>query len=714
MNKQAGRRWQPRRKGLIAAADAGLIVLALAVVEWIRQGTAGVGSLVPDLRELLSRSCFIVAAAAFFLLFGLDRQLWRYASIPQYFRLAMAATAVTGLLPLFDCFGSGLRPPAFYIVFWMILLLLLCACRLVCRLRSGQRKTSHEQSQMPAIGHNSQTDPDKRGIRVMIIGAGYAASQVIRELAETESRYKPVVLIDDDPDLQSLCIRQVAVVGNWHQIRPAVASYRIDEIILALPDASRRQISELLEISRQTGCGLKMLPAISDLISGRVSVSAVRRVTVSDLLGRQDATPLPDTACLTGAVVLVTGGGGSIGAELCRLIAGAKPRRLIVFDFYENNAYELQQELLTRFDGSLDLIVRIGTVCDPERLEEIICRYQPDIIFHTAACKQAPLMQANPGEAVRTNLFGTIQTALTAGRHRVGRFILISTVRAAEPAGVMDATMRLAEIAVRRLADRFPATSLAVVRLSSVLDSHGSVVPLFQRQIRTTRRVTVTHPESRRSFITLRDAACLTLETAARAVSGDIFVHSRQQPIRIADLAEDLIRLSGFEPGPDITIEYTGPRPGETIGEPGGPPQPAVASSPGNDRLTLVRVPATPGDAAEIDRLERQIGWTSHALRRQLDWLRKSVAQASADQLRAAPAEPLSGQTTPASLSGQTTQTELLSGQTTQAEPLSGQTTQAEPLSGEMTPASLSDIKPVSLSEAKQAQPVQLANPEVV
>jgi FlaA1/EpsC-like NDP-sugar epimerase len=616
----------------MAAVDACLVILALAAAQWLSlsmtgRGFAGMSGIV-----LLCRFVFTVAATVIFSRFGFYAQLWCYASIPQFAGLAAGVTAATLLLPLCDYLTAHLQPPAYYILFWMVLVLLLTFFRLSLRLFSGRLKSLRDKQLKNApVVASGQAVPAVREIRIMIIGAGYAASQIIRELAETESRYRPVVLIDDDPDKRSRHLRQVAIIGDHQQIRQAVTQYRIDEMILAIPDAPYQLVSELISISRQTGCPLKILPRLSDLINGRISVLSTRQVTVEDLLGRQ-AQDRPEPGCaagLAGAVVFVTGGGGSVGAELCRQIAACGPKRLIVFDIYENNAYELQQELLARYGASLDLAVLIGTVCDSERLDELMCLYQPDIIFHAAACKQAPLMQENPGEAVKTNLFGTYQTALAAARSRVGRFILLSTVSAGNPSGVMDATLRLAEMTIQSLGDLYPATVFTAVRFSNVLGSNGSVVPLFQRQIRQLRRITVTHPDSRRCFITLKEAAQLVIQAGACAPAGAICIQSRHDKIRIADLAADLIRLSGLEPGSDVAIDYTGLRPGEKLTD-----DSFTEHGPRNEEaqqrlFTLLPETEHRGGAAEIDRLEQLIGWSSHALRKHLAWLRTTVKPAA-------------------------------------------------------------------------------------
>jgi FlaA1/EpsC-like NDP-sugar epimerase len=617
----------------MAAVDACLVILALAAAQWFSltmtgRGFAGMNGIV-----LFCRFGFAVAATVIFARFGFYAQLWCYASIPQFAGLAAGITAATLLLPLCDYFTAHLQPPAYYILFWMVLVLLLTFFRLSLRLLSGRVKSLRGKQQKKAPVPVSGQVPAVREIRIMIIGAGYAASQIIRELAETESRYRPVVLIDDDPDNRSRHLRQVAIIGDHQQIRQAVTQYRIDEMILAIPDAPYQLISELISISRQTGCPLKILPRLSDLINGRISVLSTRHVTVENLLGRHaHERPEPVYAAgLAGAVVFVTGGGGSVGAELCRQIAACGPKRIIVFDIYENNAYELQQELLARYGNSLDLVVRIGTVCDSERLEELLSLFQPDIIFHAAACKQVPLMQANPGEAVNTNLFGTYKTALAAVRNRVGRFILLSTICAANPCGVMDATLRLAEMTIQSLGDRYPDTIFTAVRFSNVLGSNGSVVPLFQRQIRQLRRITVTHPDSRRCFITLKEAAQLVIQAGTSAPTGAICIQSRHDKIRIADLAADLIRLSGLEPGNDVAIDYTGLRPGEKLTD-----ESSSLPEPGNDAaqqglFTLLPEKGRINASAEIERLRQLIGWSSHALRKHLAWLRSTV-QPAADQ----------------------------------------------------------------------------------
>lgn len=633
MTKQAERcGHRSGRKCCIAAFDACLVILALAAAEWFGLNMTGQGLSALRGAISLSRLGFVAAAAVVFFWFGFSAQLWCYASIPQYAGMAAGAAVAAGLLPLFDRLADHLMPPAFYILFWMVLVLLLTIFRLLCRLLATKLKSNRDrQSSCPSVLTPAPSDPHDRETRIMIIGAGYAASQLIREMAETGSRCRPVVLIDDDPDIRSHHLRQVAIVGDRRQIRWAVTRFRVDEMILTIPDAPCPLIRELIEISRQTGCRLQILPRLNDLISGRISVRATRQVTVEDLLGRPVQIP-PEPVCPAGladAVVLVTGGGGSVGAELCRQIAAVSPKRLIVFDFYENNVYELQQELLSRFGGNLDLVVRIGNVCDSERLDELMCQYRPDIVFHAAACKQVPLMQTNPGEAVKTNLFGTYQTALAAARNRVRRFVLLSTVGAGNPTGVMDATMRLAEMTLQSLADRCPATLYTAVRFSNVLGSNGSVVPLFQRQIRQTRCITVTHPEMRRCFITLKEAAQLVIQAGTIAPAGTICVQNWQETIRIADLATDLIRLSGLEPENDVSIDFTGLRSGEKLTDASFPGHEQRVASEREGLFTCLPESDCRVSVAEIDRFAQQIGWSSHALRRHLAWLKASVKPAA-------------------------------------------------------------------------------------
>jgi len=378
----------------------------------------------------------------------------------------------------------------------------------------------------------------------------------------------PVVMVDDDKTKHGTKINGVPVASGREKIKELAQQYKIDEIIVAIPSASRKEIAELLKISKETRCRLKTLPNIMDVMDGEVSVKQLRDVRIEDLLGREEVKlDLEEiSGYLTNEVVMVTGGGGSIGSELCRQIAKFNPKKLIIFDIYENNAYELQNELMFLYKDKLDLEVVIGSCRDRERLREVFERYKPGVVFHAAAHKHVPLMEGNPSEAIKNNVFGTLNTCRRAVDFGAKKFILISTDKAVNPTNIMGASKRLAEIIVQSM-NRMGDTKFAAVRFGNVLGSNGSVIPLFRKQILMGGPVTVTHPEVTRYFMTIPEAARLVIQAGAMAKGGEVFVLDMGDPVRIDDLARDMIRLSGLEPDMDIRIEYTGLRPGEKLYE---------------------------------------------------------------------------------------------------------------------------------------------------
>jgi FlaA1/EpsC-like NDP-sugar epimerase len=557
-----------------------------------------------------------------FYLCGFYRQLWRFASIPQYMTLAVGTAIHTVLAALIVYHIDFTISLSAWIIYWMVIFFLTTGLRLGYRVIRNQilqemfttaRINRKGNSNARAGTANPDCAKTHDPIRTLVIGAGYSGSRIIREMSERETGRQPVVLIDDDPDKHGLRIQGVPVVGGRDQIVEATAAYGVQEIIVAIPSASHQSMRELVEICNRTKCPLKILPLLADLIDGKVSIADIKEVEIEDLLGRQEITL--DTAQIStvvrDAVVMITGGGGSIGSELCRQIARFAPRKLIIYDIYENNAYELQQELYTQYKGSLDLVVLIGSVRDKQRLDKVIGQYRPDIIFHAAAHKHVPLMEDSPGEAVKNNVFGTLNTAESAAQHGVKRFVLISTDKAVNPTNVMGATKRIAELIVQSLSHIYPQTRFAAVRFGNVLGSNGSVIPLFKQQIRQDRCVTVTHPEITRFFMTIPEAARLVIQAACLAQSGEIFVLDMGEPIRILDLAKDLIRLSGFEPETDVKIVFTGLRPGEKMHEELSLDCEQLDRTSHEKILVMKPVEDYSDIDDEIRRLKRTIRWTS-------------------------------------------------------------------------------------------------------
>ncbi|HJA06734.1 MAG TPA: polysaccharide biosynthesis protein, partial [Candidatus Mediterraneibacter pullicola] len=404
--------------------------------------------------------------------------------------------------------------------------------------------------------------------RVMIIGAGQAGKTLILEMQNSRHmKTKVCCVIDDNPNKKGRLLEGVPIVGNRYDIEEMVQEYGITRIVYAIPAASADDRKAILNICKQTGCKLQTVPGIYQLLNEEVSVSRLRDVEITDLLGRAQVkvnnSEILQT--LSDKVILVTGGGGSIGSELCRQIAASSPKMLIIFDIYENNAYTIQQEL-KRLYPDMKLITLIGSVRNTRRIDTVIETYRPDIIFHAAAHKHVPLMEDSPNEAIKNNVEGTYKTALAAAKHGVKKFVLISTDKAVNPTNIMGASKRLCEMIIQMM-DRHSDTDFVAVRFGNVLGSNGSVIPLFKKQIAEGGPVTVTDKRMIRYFMTIPEAVSLILQASYYAHGGEIFVLDMGEPVKIDDMARNLIRLSGYVPDEDIKIVYTGLRPGEKLYE---------------------------------------------------------------------------------------------------------------------------------------------------
>ena len=496
---------------------------------------------------------FTVLTVLIFIPFKLYSSLWEFASVDELLHILLAAMAVAVLQFAAIVLNLVNLPLSFPMLNAMFLAVLTVLFRFSYRMaRSIARRRS------------------RRGVqaRTMLIGAGSAGMQTLREFETSENSKNHVVcIIDDDPQKTGRYLNNVKIVGTRCDIAKAAQDYRVEEIVFAIPAAPTQQRKQILKLCQETGCKLKILPGISQLANGEVKVQKIRDVDVLDLLGRDSVqVDLSQIAeYLSGKTVLVTGGGGSIGSELCRQIAGHRPKRLVIFDIYENNAYDIQQELRRTHPG-LELITLIGSVRDTERVNMLFETYRPEIVFHAAAHKHVPLMEDSPNEAIKNNVFGTYHVARAADRYGTKTFVLISTDKAVNPTNVMGASKRICEMIVQTMANR-SATKFVAVRFGNVLGSNGSVIPLFKRQIAEGGPVTVTHPDIIRYFMTIPEAVQLVLQAGAYANRGEIFVLDMGEPVRIDDLARNLIRLSGFTPDEDIEIRYTGLRPGEKLFE---------------------------------------------------------------------------------------------------------------------------------------------------
>ena len=494
-----------------------------------------------------------VVTIVMFALFNLYNSLWEFAGYNELVRIGCAsvASALVNFV-LMMVIEDSRMPLSFPIVYSMLLAAGTGTLRLIYR--ALRRKRS------------GRSTAEKK--RTMLIGGGQAGAMVLREFRySAHSENKVVCVIDDDRSKWGSFIQGVKIVGGKESIVSAAEKYNVEEIILAIPSASRRQKLDILEICHATGCKLRTLPGLYQLANGEVSIQKIREVDIEDLLGRDIVKiDLNDVAgYIKDKVVLVTGGGGSIGSELCRQAATQKPKTLIIFDIYENNAYELQMEL-RRQHPELNLVVLIGSVRDKGRVDYVFDKYRPDIVCHAAAHKHVPLMEDSPLEAIKNNVFGTYNVAEAADRYGARRMILVSTDKAVNPTNVMGASKRICEMVVQMWNGR-SKTEYVAVRFGNVLGSAGSVIPLFRRQIKEGGPVTVTDKNVIRYFMTIPEAVQLIFQAGAYAKGGEIFVLDMGEPVRIDDLARNMIRLSGLEPDLDIPIVYTGLRPGEKLYE---------------------------------------------------------------------------------------------------------------------------------------------------
>lgn len=498
----------------------------------------------------------ILMTLVIFYFMRLYSSLWAFAGETELQNIVMACTLSTladGIGLQFFKIAKQAVPRSYYPAYLAVLVVCIFASRFSYRFfRSLKHKQQNKKNQ----------------ICVMVIGAGEAANVIIKEIVN--SNFSTMVIkciIDDDKGKWGRYIQGIKVVGGRERIVECADIYDVDEIIVAMPSASRVEIRNILEICKDTNCKLRSLPGMYQLVNGEVNISKLRDVEVEDLLGRDPITVDMDSILgyVQGKVVLVTGGGGSIGSELCRQIATHKPRQLVIVDIYENSVYDVQQELKSGFP-ELDLVVLIASVRNTNRMNYIFSKYKPNIVYHAAAHKHVPLMEDSPTEAIKNNVFGTFKTAQAAAMSGVQRFVMISTDKAVNPTNIMGASKRICEMIIQTF-DKHYETEFVAVRFGNVLGSNGSVIPLFRKQIAAGGPVTVTHPDIIRYFMTIPEAVSLVLQAGAYAKGGEIFVLDMGEPVKILTLAENLIKLSGFRVGEDIKIEFTGLRPGEKLYE---------------------------------------------------------------------------------------------------------------------------------------------------
>lgn len=535
---------------ILIIIDAAIVTFSSIAPLALRFGifTMDVYYLTPALRCLPIDIAITIAVLAVFKLYN---RVWTYAGIDEMIATFKASLVIEALYVVYRLLWSIDMPRSFYVFNWVFLFILLAGARLSIRLfkqfRKKYRKTGEKRN-------------------VMIVGAGSAASLLIKELEFGPGSSRIVCIIDDNPAKKGKYIHGFPIVGGRSDIPRMADKYDVDEIIIAIPSASPTVTRDILSICQETNAKLKILPAISASLTESLS-RTVREVNYEDLLGR-DAVIIenPELAeFVAGRTIMVTGGGGTIGSELCRQVIANKPAKLLVVDIYENGAYELQMEL-AQYYPEADIEVLIASVRDYDRLEDIFKRYRPDVVYHAAAHKHVPLMEFSPNEAVKNNCKGTLNMVRLADKYEVKRFVLISTDKAVRPTNVMGATKRICEMIVQTYS-RKSDTEFVAVRFGNVLGSNGSVIPLFLKQIAAGGPVTLTHKEITRFFMTVSEAVSLVLQAGLLAKGGEIFVLDMGQPVKIYDLAVNLIKMKGYVPGRDIKIEIVGLRPGEKLYE---------------------------------------------------------------------------------------------------------------------------------------------------
>ncbi len=494
----------------------------------------------------------IVCQTGSYVAFGLYRGIWRFASMYDFMRIGKSVYvgALLATVVIFAFTRMQHVPRSVIPLYIILLFIFLGGNRAWYRAFKDQRLRASD------------------GKRVLIIGAGESAQMLVRDMLQHARReYLPVGMIDDNPEKINREIHGIQVLGRFDDIPEVVMRHAIDLIVIAIPSLSSARMQHLVSLCEDTGTDFKTLPRLGDLISGQVTVNAIQEVSIEDLLGREkvelDRPGMRDG--LTGKVIMVTGGGGSIGTELCRQIAGFAPEALIIYERSEFNLYRIQNEIERRYP-QLNLVTILGDVCEQRLVENVLQRYQPDMVLHAAAYKQVPLLQAHPAQAVRNNVIGTRICADAAGRSGCDKFVFISTDKAVNPTNILGATKRAGEIYCEGM-NTVCSTRFITVRFGNVLGSDGSVVPLFREQIRAGGPLTVTHPDMTRYFMTIREACQLILQASVVEQEGGIYVLDMGEPVSIDYLAEQMIRLSGKEPGKDIAIQYTGLRAGEKLYE---------------------------------------------------------------------------------------------------------------------------------------------------
>lgn len=505
--------------------------------------------------EAVTLPLHLLVTLILFVFFKLYRSVWKFASTSELLNIIGACTVSVALEIMYMAILKIRMPVSYYPMKYIILVVGVTAVRFTYRfLRAMQEARA------------GNVKGERK--RIMVVGGGEAGAMIIKEIQNSHYLDQQVCcIIDDDPFKQGKYIRGIEVMGTREDICRLAFEQKINEIIVAMPSVPKAKVRDILNICKETNCNMRVVPGLYQLINGDVSVSGLRKVEIEDLLGREPIKIQLDQVMdyVSGKVVLVTGGGGSIGSELCRQLASHTPKQLIIVDIYENNAYEIQQELQEKYP-ELNMVVLIASVRNTNRMDKIFEQYRPEIVYHAAAHKHVPLMEYSPNEAIKNNVFGTYKTAMAADKYGVKRFVLISTDKAVNPTNIMGASKRICEMIIQTM-NNHSGTDFVAVRFGNVLGSNGSVIPKFKKQIEHGGPVTVTHPDIIRYFMTIPEAVSLVLQAGALAKGGEIFVLDMGEPVKILDLAKNLIRLSGYKPFEDIEIRFTGLRPGEKLYE---------------------------------------------------------------------------------------------------------------------------------------------------
>ena len=552
------------KRWLIAIVDVVLFNLANVIIAYI-SNNGNPDNFGPYGNVLINPLHFFIMSALVLIvnyLLKLYKSVWAYANTRELLNCVQAAIVNSIMLFVVDLtlfnsyFGMAMMRKYVYVLNIFLLIVMTYAPRISYRIIRYELR-----------GNIIRKHP-KGAKKILLVGAGFMGDTILREfIANGFEKYDPVAFIDDNPSKLGKVINGVKVVGNCDYIPEAVKKYNVDEIIICIPSAPKKRQNEIAAIATKTGRPVRTTPSLEEIIEDKNSMKKLRKIEITDLLSR-DEIKLNKEVCeyLIGKTILVTGGGGSIGSELCKQCARYKPETIVIFDIYENCAFELQNELKAKYGDSINIQVRIGSVRDLDRLEEVFEEFHPDVVFHAAAHKHVPLMEDSPCEAVKNNIFGTYNVAITADKFKVPKMVILSTDKAVNPTNVMGATKRLTEVIIQYMDKVSKNTEYAAVRFGNVLGSHGSVVPIFKKQIEKGGPVTVTHPDITRYFMTIPEAAQLVCQAGGLAKGGEIFVLDMGEPVRIMDLAENLINLSGFTVD-EIGIEITGLRPGEKLYE---------------------------------------------------------------------------------------------------------------------------------------------------